>query len=62
VFPRLAPTGYRVTSPPDRLSNCIAWAAGDQQRWWWPLDPLDLGSFWPPGVAKEETVAAFAGA
>ena len=28
-FPGLVRTGYRVTSPPDNLYNCIAWAAGD---------------------------------
>lgn len=28
LFPDLARTGYRLTSPPDPVYNCIAWAAG----------------------------------
>jgi hypothetical protein len=59
LLPGLATTGYRITSPADRGYNCIAWAAGDTGRWWWPVDRFDLGYFWPEGAPKEETVAAF---
>jgi hypothetical protein len=59
-FPRLRGSAYRVTSPRDRRYNCIAWAAGDTQRCWWPgAPPDDDGYCWPPGVSEEETVAAF---
>jgi hypothetical protein len=56
-FPNLPATGYAVTSPPTSDYNCIAWAAGVTDDWWWP-DPMGV-SFWPPGARREETVAAF---
>jgi hypothetical protein len=56
-FPNLAATGYVVTSPPSTVYNCIAWAAGATDSWWWP-DPMGVG-FWPAGARREETVAAF---
>jgi hypothetical protein len=56
-FPALVSAGYQVTSPKTPRYNCIAWAAGDQTRWWWP----DANSqyFWPPGVPREESLDAF---
>lgn len=56
-FPQLAAQGYEITSPPDRRYNCIAWAAGDQTRWWWP----DLGEcgFWPENAPRELSLVAF---
>jgi hypothetical protein len=57
LFPDLVRTGYRVTSSPDPLYNCIAWAAGRTTEWWWPSpDPFD---YWPPGIVRERTLAAF---
>jgi hypothetical protein len=56
-FPDLARNGYHVTSPPDPVYNCIAWAAGITTTWWWP-DP-DGFDYWPPGVVRERTLAAF---
>jgi hypothetical protein len=56
MFPGLATTLFRVTSPPDRIYNCIAWAAGDTTDWWWPLES------WPTGVARDQTLAAFTAA
>jgi hypothetical protein len=57
IFPALGTTGYQVTSPPDRGYNCIAWATGETGHWWWP-DPTGI-EFWPPGVPRAETLAAF---
>ena len=57
LFPDLARTGYRLTSPPDPLYNCIAWAAGFTDAWWWP-DPAGF-DYWPAGVPRERTLAAF---
>jgi hypothetical protein len=45
------------TSPPTTAYNCIAWAASDDERWWWP-DPL-FQFYWPPTVSREETLEAF---
>lgn len=50
AFPGLAVEGYQVTSPADPSYNCIAWAAGDDRRWW---EPAPLGGFyWPPGLPR----------
>ncbi len=63
LFPRLSGAEYRVTSPKDWRYNCIAWAAGDTRRWWWPgVPPEDEGYFWPPGAGDEETLDAFVAA
>jgi hypothetical protein len=60
-FPGLSDgQGYRVTSPADPRYNCIAWAAGDTGRWWWP-DPYG-GTYWPTGAPQEATVASFVSA
>jgi hypothetical protein len=32
-----------LTSPEDRRYNCIAWAAGLADLWWWP----EQDSYWP---------------
>ena len=56
-FPKLQDGGYRITSPDTVDYNCIAWAAGDTEAWWWP-DHLDIG-YWPAGVPRAETLEAF---
>jgi hypothetical protein len=59
AFPKLATGGYAITSPADKRYNCIAYAAGDSANWWWPL-PADVQEvFWPAGVSRTETIAAF---
>jgi hypothetical protein len=57
AFPNLIPGEYRGTSPADANYNCIAWAAGETDRWWWP-DAAGV-SYWPSGVPREETLDAF---
>jgi hypothetical protein len=56
-FPNLALTGYTISSPATFVYNCIAWAAGFNDDWWWP-DPMGV-STWPKSARREETVAAF---
>lgn len=56
-FPMLQSSAYKVTSPATIEYNCIAWAAGDTETWWWP-DPFDQ-YFWPSGILREETIDAF---
>ena len=55
-FPNLrSGEGYRETSPCTDEYNCIAFAAGDEDNWWWP----DPDSYWPDGVPREEKLDAF---
>lgn len=56
-FPRLAQAGFRITSPSTKTYNCIAWAAGDDGRWWEP-DPGGV-HYWPPGLARDYSLAAY---
>lgn len=59
AFPALADDAPSVDHPPDPTYNCVAWAAGLTDAWWWPGDP---DGYWPPGVPDELTVAAVVGA
>src|SRR5436305_677667 len=60
LFPKLRTAAYRITSPPSRDYNCIAWAAGEMSAWWWPrVDPESDVGHWPAGVPEVETLAAF---
>ena len=57
-FPGLAATGYQVTSEATETYNCIAYAAGDDSRWWdyWS------GSYWPnaqPSPLIDDLVEVF---
>lgn len=58
-FPFLSNTNCNVTSPATPEYNCIAWAAGEDFRWWWPIVGV---YFWPKGVPYEESIDAFAAA
>ena len=55
LLPRLTADNYRVTSPATWDYNCVAWAAGVTDTWWWPTP----GRCWPPNVPREESLAAF---
>jgi|SRR3989339_1811336 len=54
-FPSINDFGYRQTSPPDISYNCIAWAAEDNGRWWWPT----AQAYWPSGVERKLDVDSF---
>jgi hypothetical protein len=56
-FPKLNAANSRPTSPVDEGYNCIAWAAEDSERWWWP-DPQEQ-NYWPPSAPRVEAVPAF---
>ena len=44
-----------ITSPCARDYNCIAWAAEDDVRWWWPNSfGLSYWPFYPAGDASLE--------
>lgn len=42
-FPKLKASGCTPKSNPDEQYNCIAWAAGEDHRWWEPFE----GRHWP---------------
>ena len=56
-FPQIVEAGYTATSPPTPRYNCIAWAAGDTQKWWWP-DPSPF-AYWPAAIPRENTLTRF---
>jgi hypothetical protein len=58
ALPRLTGDNYRITSAASWEYNCVAWAAGVTDAWWWPVP----GRFWPAGVPREESLAAFVAA
>jgi len=58
AFPNLRGTPYEITSPSSSAYNCIAWAAGETNRWWWPA----LSYYWPAGVTREATLSTFVAA
>lgn len=54
LFPGLKIGEFALTSPSDSAYNCIAWAADDNKKFWWPID-----GYWPDGAPREETLEAF---
>lgn len=56
-FPQIAQAGYGITSPQTPRYNCIAWAAGDTRKWWWP-DPSPF-AYWPSDITRENTLPRF---
>jgi hypothetical protein len=46
---------FEITSAKTDEYNCIAWAAGEAHRWWWP----GHGRYWPPAAPYDETLRAF---
>lgn len=57
-FPRLATARWSAKSPYDDSYQCIAWAAGDVSRKWWPVDNPPI-CFWPDGIPFDDRVECF---
>lgn len=53
-FPKLSEDNFAFTSPQDHRYNCIAWAVGEKNRWWWPVQ-----RYWPGVVPRSTSVDAF---
>lgn len=60
-FPNLRNSDWFIKSPPTTAYQCIAWAACDTTRRWWPVGQPPMGTiaYWPPFVPKDETVECF---
>jgi hypothetical protein len=56
-FPHFTPDNHRITSPKTPEYNCIGWAAGETDRFWWPAHHPD--AYWPPNIPRTPTVDAF---
>jgi len=56
-LPHLAEDNCEVKSKATKRYNCVAWAAGEDFRWWWP-DPMGK-DYWPLGIPRAVTVEAF---
>jgi hypothetical protein len=54
-FPNLSRDHYRLTSPISDEYNCIAWAAEDTEKWWWPSED----GFWPDSLPLVDALANF---
>lgn len=65
-FENLKDDDFELTSPVDAKYNCIAHAAGENDRWWWAVDKSIAGNdvFWfnniPPQATLENFILAFA--
>src|SRR5437868_15309003 len=58
IFPNLLESAYHVTSPVTDQYNCVAWAMGRDDGWWWPLGDSKK-SEWTEGVSRLETIEVF---
>lgn len=58
-FPNLRDGQWRTISPVDPAYNCIAFAAGRTDVYWWPDQYPDPDSnYWPAGITRAETLDA----
>ncbi len=59
-FPNLDQGFWEKTSGPEPKYNCLAFAAGRIDVFWRPDDyPDEESDYWPTGILREETIAAF---
>jgi len=58
LFPRLSGVPYQITSPAVPDYNCVAWAANDSSRWWWPDEFYQY--YWPEEAPRLPSLEAFA--
>ncbi len=57
LFPNLKTSPYSIKSPFDPGYNCIAWAAGDSERWW---EPDSWGYYyWPSEAPRTYSLEAY---
>jgi hypothetical protein len=56
-FPNFDPSQFVITSPKSPAYNCIAYAAGREDMWWWP-DVMGF-AYWPPSVLRLENLEVF---
>ena len=55
-LPHLASEGYEITSSPTDEYNCIAYAAGETDRWWSHVEDADY--YWPEHASSTSSIAS----
>ena len=56
-FPNSILDPFYLTSPPSGLYNCIAWAYGDDTKWYWP--DSNNNYYWPDDIPRAEIIDSF---
>ena len=56
-FPNTLLERVLITSPETWDYNCIAWAFGDDTRWYWPTDHPSF--YWPPNIRRQHDLQSF---
>lgn len=56
-FPNTFIEPFTITSPQTTSYNCIAWAFGDDTKWYWP-DPDEM-YFWPNNIPRTVEINSF---
>ncbi len=56
-FPNLDFGSTKKTSPATLKYNCVAWAAEEEDRWWWP-DTMSQ-AYWPNGIPRARSLESF---
>jgi hypothetical protein len=55
--PALTTTPYEIKSPRDPQYNCVAFAIGDVNHFWYDIDIS--GYYWPPGAPSADTLSGW---
>lgn len=60
-FEKLASGTFEIKSPWTAVYNCIAFAAGETHRKWWPIHLADARAdrYWPDGAPRTEKLKSF---
>lgn len=61
VFENLKDGEFEIISPFDPKYNCIAHAAGDDEKWWWTIDAEMAGNdvFWFDNIPSQAKLENF---
>jgi len=57
-FPLSNENNIKRTSPVDKKYNCIAWAAGENKKWWEP----SVDGWWPEGCPRTTKLSSYVAA
>lgn len=55
-FPNISIESFILTSPVTPLYNCIAWAYGEDDVWFWPEN---INAYWPENIPNSVEVNSF---